>query len=493
MNMHTTFDAAPSANIIPRATIEQIVKHRDQALELHAIAYDKMAIAAAAELEARLMGQRAHGSDVNSYNVGERSKEKAPPVIHGNRIPSREDYLKTERKALDVEVWGHIVSMSRLETVMDKTAKDQLRQALQSDPPEVTIDNIRATLEGWILSADEVFRRGIAVAFSKLDRRFKSHDGWKLGSRVILTYMFDANGYSNYHRNHEDTLLDIERVFLVLDGREQMQYGHLADLMRQSRSGRSGARQSEFENDYFLLRGYKNGNCHVWFKRDDLLDKVNQLLGEYYGAPIPEEREAEKHTGLNDPKTSLAKNYGFFPTPDAAAQAAADRACLYNPEKGKTRLRLLEPSAGTGNLALIAARSCDVDCVEVHSERFGKLCRSKLYKKVWHIDFLKLEPVTTGLYDRVLMNPPFDRERDIDHVMHALKFLKPDGCLTAIMSAGTEFRQTKKSIAFRALMEKMKASWRDLPEGSFSAAGTNCNTIILRVWNDGATVYRSNW
>src|SRR5690606_26059118 len=38
---------------------------------------------------------------------------------------------------------------------------------------------------------------------------------------------------------------------------------------------------------------------------------------------------------------------------------------------------------------------------------------------------------------------------------------KPDGLLVAIMSAGTEFRETRKSIAFRALMEKMNARWTD--------------------------------
>ena len=82
---------------------------------------------------------------------------------------------------------------------------------------------------------------------------------------------------------------------------------------------------------------------------------------------------------------------------------------------------------------------------------------------------------------RVAMNPPFDRERDIDHVMHALTFLKPGGVLTAIMSAGTEFRETRKSKAFRALMAEMGAEWSDLPAGSFSSVGTNVNTIILTV------------
>jgi hypothetical protein len=87
------------------------------------------------------------------------------------------------------------------------------------------------------------------------------------------------------------------------------------------------------------------------------------------------------------------------------------------------------------------------------------------------------------------MNPRFDRERDVDHVMHALKFLKPDGFLTAIMSASTEVRDTRKNIAFRDLMRKMRARFSDLPARSFADVGTNVNTIILRVWKDG----RSFW
>ncbi len=33
------------------------------------------------------------------------------------------------------------------------------------------------------------------------------------------------------------------------------------------------------------------------------------------------------------------------------------------------------------------------------------------------------------------MNPPFSRQQDIRHVMHAAKFLKPGGRLVAVMGA----------------------------------------------------------
>ena len=79
------------------------------------------------------------------------------------------------------------------------------------------------------------------------------------------------------------------------------------------------------------------------------------------------------------------------------------------------------------------------------------------------------------------MNPPFDRERDIDHVVHALKFLRPGGRLVSIMSAGTEFRETRKSIAFREMIDGLGGTWRDLRPGSFASVGTYVNTVVLSV------------
>ncbi len=161
------------------------------------------------------------------------------------------------------------------------------------------------------------------------------------------------------------------------------------------------------------------------------------------------------------------------------------------------RLKILEPSAGTGSLARRLARPQashgtylhphDVDCVEVQPDLANSLSREKIYRRVMIRDFLQIEP--TPEYDLVVMNPPFDLERDIDHVMHALKFLKPDGELHAIMSAGTEFRETRKAVAFRKVIEDIRGKFSDLPPGSFSDVGTNVNTCILRIRKDGKQRY----
>jgi predicted RNA methylase len=471
-------------DLIPRATVAQICGHRRQALARFAEAYD--AIQAANGLLGEAWGAvRAAAPVAKQLHFSGHEEIKA---LCAAQLPERDAYLANARMHIDREVWTYVVEATDLNALMDKKAKDELRQQLLRDPPEATEENILATFTGMVGQADHIFRRGIAECFSALDRRFRSHDGWKIGSRVILTRAFDGWGSWNYHQNHRDTLTDIERVFFVLDGKTPPpNYAGIVGAVDESRKGGGlRGRQSLAESDFFRVRCFENGNAHVWFKRDDLVAEANKLLGEFYGEVIPEDREPDKDSGLNDPKTSLAKNYGFFATPDKLADQVIDGAALYSPDR---RLTVLEPSAGTGQLAeRAAAKGCLVDCIEVHPDRARGLVESRRYRSVIQADFLLLKP-GVELYDRIIMNPPFDRERDIDHVMHALKFLKPDGFLVAIMSAGTEFRETRKSKAFRDLMGRMKAVWRDLPANSFASVGTNVNTILLRVWNDSRRFY----
>lgn len=468
--------------LVPRATIEAIVSRRRVALELYAEAHAALQAASEALDRARLAAQEAAPRETNSYNYLTTPARRE--FLASLKVPAREDFLATARQLTDADVWAHVIELSELERLMDKTAKDQLRQQLVAEPPEATAENIRATLQGFARDAGTIFRRGIAEAFSKLDRRFRSHDGWKIGSRVILSRAFDDYGSWNYHRNERDTLQDIERAFFVLEGKEPpAAYGGIVGAVEEARRGGSGARQSCVETEFFRLRVFKNGNAHLWFKRDDLLRRVNQLLGEYYGEAIPEEREPDEDTGLHQAKTTPAKRYGFFPTPDPAADEVIAMVPLHRAD-GEPPLLVLEPSAGTGQLARRCfAKGAIVDCVEIQPHLAKHLRASGLYRRAICADFLAMTP--TRQYDRIVMNPPFDRERDIDHVMAALPWLKPDGFLLAIMSAGTELRETRKSQAFRNLMRELNAVWRDLPARSFAASGTNVNTIVLRAYVDG--------
>src|SRR3546814_1747 len=224
----------------------------------------------------------------------------------------------------------------------------------------------------------------------------------------------------------------------------------------------SGPHQAETETDYFKVRTFKNGNAHLWFTRQDLVLKVNQLLGKYY-VEVFGDGQTQEAAPFENKKTTPARYAGFFPKPEAAAHKVLGHAYT-KVTKSQERLRILEPSAGTGNRARLCFsrpaksgydRDCDleiyrfdniVDCIEIQPHLANELKADGRYGRVYCADFMQIEPETTGLFDRIVMNPPFDRLRDIDHVVHALKFLKPNGRLVAIMSAGTEFRSDRKSV-----------------------------------------------
>lgn len=466
--------------IIPRATIHDICGHREKTLAAYKKAYESLVTANDFLLKATDSRNFAAPTSKNRYNA----HLKAEKVLFTSpvKLAKEEDYLEQARKIVDTDIWAHIFDVTNLGQLMDKKSKDEFSNSLMVNPPEATEENIYATLQTAMAQSDDIFARGMAECFSNLDRRFKSHDGWKIGSRVILNNAMGSFGCWNYHMNHRDTITDVERVFYILDGKQPpLEYGgDIVAKIENTRRGLIGAKQSETETEYFKARIFLNGNLHLWFKRKDLVEKVNKLLGEYYGSPLCYDDSEEDHSDpLSQPKTAIAKNFAFFPTPDKVVERVIGEVS-YRME-GK---RVLEPSAGSGQLSkACVANGGIVDCIEIQPGMANDLRNSGLYNKVICSDFLMVSPVEE--YELVVMNPPFDRERDIDHVCHALKFLKKGGTLVSIMSASTEFRETKKAEAFRKMVDKEGGRFYDLPARSFSECGTNVNTIILTIHKKG--------
>jgi phospholipid N-methyltransferase len=167
---------------------------------------------------------------------------------------------------------------------------------------------------------------------------------------------------------------------------------------------------------------------------------------------------------------------GFFPTPKSLVDRMVSEAGI---EDG---MKVLEPSAGKGDIADAAKDAgAQVDTVEISSTLRDLLDRKG--HRVIAQDFTSLEP--TPIYDRVLMNPPFENGQDITHVQKAYDFLKPGGRLVSVMSAGPFFRQDKNATAFRDWLEEHGAIAEPLPEGTFNSAEafrqTGTNTYLVTV------------
>ena len=434
---------------VPRHTITSICAARDASLATMQLAAETLEEGYALSKQAR--GQAHAASQGHMFHTHENPLFKTD-FDAGKSVDSY-------RRSLDANVWTNLLKTTGMEDMMDKTAKDEFASSLRTDVPEVTEDNVTATLQNLFANADLIFQRGLAKAFSSLDKRFKSHDGFKIGSRMIIERLFDDNGY--WRDGH--TLQDIERVFAVLDG-EKPSYNSLRHAVEQSRSG-YGAKQSETEAAYFLVRGFKNGNAHHWFSRDDLVEKANALLAKYYGETLPDAATVnEKPTG-----TAVATKLQFYASPPAVVTK------LLRDIRFFPGMKILEPSAGEGAILRQLPADADVTAVEFHPVRaayIGAICANFLTWK------------GPQNFDLVLMNPPFHGIHWMDHVRKAFDHLKPGGRLRAVLPASAEVNESAKHQAFRAWAEKNKDTWRmwtELPPESFASSGTNVQTVILEL------------
>lgn len=176
----------------------------------------------------------------------------------------------------------------------------------------------------------------------------------------------------------------------------------------------------------------------------------------------------------------------FFPTPVALARRLVKAIGV---EPGHV---VLEPSAGTGR---IVDAINEAGGISQAAERDPKMRAALKGRARWVYDVESYRPVRptdvddfmtissdNTAYDRVAMNPPFTKSGlgdGLDHVLHALKFLKPGGKLGAIMPQGVVFRQDRRHRAFREELAQHDASYTDLPEGAFKESGTGVRTVLV--------------
>lgn len=195
------------------------------------------------------------------------------------------------------------------------------------------------------------------------------------------------------------------------------------------------------------LHNLRMENDAVGFSMDEMRPRFERIANRKENGTVPRAVSA----------------YQLFQTPPELAKRLASMA-------GKP-LRVLEPSAGLGRI--LDAISCE--CVAV--EQSPQLC-AELYRqertgvKILQRDFLSVQPSETGLFDAVVMNPPFHMRSDIAHITHALRFLKTGGTLVGIC-----LNTTHREKALRHLCDH----WEVLPDSTFAKEGTRVSTVLFRI------------
>lgn len=160
--------------------------------------------------------------------------------------------------------------------------------------------------------------------------------------------------------------------------------------------------------------------------------------------------------------------------------------------------RVLEPSCGRGNLvkALLEQGHAPENILAIDAdERMASFAREQCGGvAVLCCDFLKYEGVG---FNVALMNPPYEGNQHLDHVLHALDLVD---VVIALVPADFEFTQERDSRlwATQALVTHRKL----LPERvKFTGDGGQNEHVVLRMVrrmrhrrsDDERTVYEQTW
>ena len=205
------------------------------------------------------------------------------------------------------------------------------------------------------------------------------------------------------------------------------------------------------------------------------------------------QRGPQCHVFSGDPRVKLGltlatgvsldakKTFQFFPTPRELAARVVKRVHA-------SGCSVLEPSAGRGSLVLECLRLSSptrIAMVELNPDNIPYLKSIPAEGKdlfVHCADFLSLIPATAPIglraqFDRVIMNPPFNKGQDLKHIAHAVThWLKPGGQLFALM---LPHEDDAISQALGAADDLCSWTTEDIDAGAFKQSGTNIRTSLL--------------
>jgi hypothetical protein len=174
-------------------------------------------------------------------------------------------------------------------------------------------------------------------------------------------------------------------------------------------------------------------------------------------------------------RRDIKKEYQFFATPDGLADKLVEMAEIRN------ELSILEPSAGQGAIINAIHRrysSINVDCFElmdINQTFLLKLPNVKFQDS----DFLGFSPLPK--YDRIIANPPFTKNQDIDHIRHMFECLSPGGILVSISSRHWTLSNNKKEKAFSDWLKSLNAEITEIDPGVFKESGTMVSGYIVKI------------
>lgn len=217
-----------------------------------------------------------------------------------NESASTLDFVRTQLgeryDTLKDQAWSNILRSTQVLSKLSSAAQRRIEAEFQNIKHlEFSVCNIQGFLLGLVENQGQI-QLGMALDVFDLFTRYHSDNtvyyrGWKSNdkhrttgirlkaSRIILPGHRDDGWRSSLSWESMQTLRDIDKVFAMLDGKQESSLGlaHLFDT--QFNQLRTTKRMT---TDYFDVRYYKGiGTIHFYPRDVKLIDRLNRLVGKH--------------------------------------------------------------------------------------------------------------------------------------------------------------------------------------------------------------------
>lgn len=245
--------------------------------------------------------------------VNKRSGEVGSPFAYVISKDYTVSDLNEELDRLRREYWKLILDTKEFSKLLTNEAVQELNKRLSiANEMEINLPNIRMLLMAIGANRRDMLIESIVSIFKKITRYhmnqystnihyyngWKTNDAYKINKKIIIPikHSFDSWDFNtDYMRINDDArnfINDIIKAFQLLDSSVK---GDFTALNNQ-----------EFECDILRFKMFLNGNIHVWFKNERLLNKLNYLCGSHFNW-IPSEDEIKTD---NKAREFVVKEFG---------------------------------------------------------------------------------------------------------------------------------------------------------------------------------------
>jgi hypothetical protein len=202
-----------------------------------------------------------------------------------------ERYLNLKDRA-----WANLLRSSNVVSKLSSNGQKRMEAAFNDIKTlEFSVANVHGFLRGLMENQGDIIRQMACDVFDLICRYHTDnvvfYKGWVSNSkhrsfgmrlkksRFVIPGNMSYSGSSNLSYEAERRLADFDRVLAMLDGKDQPDVSLVDVFRRESKALAQGERKS---SSYLDVRFYpKAGTIHFFPRSQELMDKLNRLVGEY--------------------------------------------------------------------------------------------------------------------------------------------------------------------------------------------------------------------